>query len=58
MLAVSSVSTHCVSVFSSQSIFANTCSSCFEPYGNPVAFPIKMSKLNFPARVRRSATKA
>lgn len=58
MLAVSAVSTHRVTAFSSQSTFANTCSSCFELHSNPVAFPIKMSKLNFPAHVRRSVTTA
>lgn len=57
MLAVSAVSTR-AAAFSSQSTFANTCSSCFELHSNPVAFPVKMSKLNVAACVHRSVTAA
>lgn len=39
-------------------IYANTWYSCSELYCSSAPFPIKMSKLNFPARVCGSVTKA
>lgn len=47
-----------VVVFTSQSIFANSWYGCSELYSSSAAFPIKMSKLHFPACVRGSVTKA
>lgn len=55
MLAVEAVSMQCYCFFLSEYICKYSCS---ELYNSSVAFPIKISKWNFPAHVCGSVTRA